>query len=144
MRSQRKEFCCDPTWTTDAGGSPGPPLFSDHDPALPVRHQRVLSTPPETTRSTRCRAHSPISDVPDQRKEGVDIHLRADDLRTADLLYPRAASEGRHRAHSVSAARTEVTADFEPRRSQGHAGGAERFAPSREAGDSLWVRPESQ
>src|ERR1035438_531440 len=107
MRSQRKEFCCDPTSTTDAGGSPGPPLFSDHDPALSVRHQRVLSTLRETTRSTRCRAHSPISVVPDQRKEGVDIHLRADDLRTAVLLYPHAASEGRHRAHSVSAARTD-------------------------------------
>ena len=37
MWSQRKEFCCDPTSTTDAGGSPAPTLFSDHDPAVLVR-----------------------------------------------------------------------------------------------------------
>ena len=34
---------------------------------------------------------------------------------TALLLYPHPAPEGRHRTHSVSAARTEAAADFEPR-----------------------------
>jgi integrase/recombinase XerD len=80
-----------------------------------------------------------LSVVPDQGKEGVDVHLRADGLRTALLLYPYPAPEGRHRTHSVSAARTEAATDFEPRGSQSPAGGAERSAPSRDAGDSLWV-----
>jgi integrase len=36
--------------------------------------------------------------VPDRGKEGVDTHLRDDDLRTALLLHPYSAPEGRHRA----------------------------------------------
>src|SRR5271155_1334956 len=34
MWSQRKEFRCDPTSTTDAGRSPDPPLLSDNHPWL--------------------------------------------------------------------------------------------------------------
>ena len=63
----------------------------------------------------RCRAHSPLPVVLDQGKEGVDVHLRDDDLRTSLLLYPYSAPEGRHRTHSLSAARTEAASDFEPR-----------------------------
>src|SRR5437868_14337195 len=144
MWSQRKEFCCDPTSTTDAGRSPDPPLFSDHDPAIPVRHQGVCQALREITRSARCRAHSQVAVDPDLRKEGVDIHLCADGLRTALLLYPYPPPEGRHRTHSVSAARAEAAVDFEPRRSQSSAGGATGSAPSRDAGDSLWVGPQSQ
>jgi hypothetical protein len=33
-----KGVCCDPTSTADAGGSPAPSLFSDHDSAVLVRH----------------------------------------------------------------------------------------------------------
>src|ERR1700683_845618 len=115
MWSQRKESCCDPTSTKDAGGPPDPPLFSDHDPAVSVRHQGVCQALRQTTRSARCRAHSSISVVPDQRKESIDVHLRADGLRTALLLYPYPAPEGHYRTHSVSTARTEVAVDFEPR-----------------------------
>src|SRR5580658_3327641 len=122
MWSQRKEFCCDPTSTTDAGRPPDPPLFSDHDPAVPVRGSGVCQALRQTTRSTRCRAHSPLPVVPDQGKEGVDVHLRDDDLRTALLLYPYSAPEGCHRTHSVSAARTKAASDFEPRGSQISAG----------------------
>src|ERR1700681_4649372 len=68
----------------------------------------------QTTGSTRCRAHSPLPVVPDQGKEGVDVHLRDDDLRTSLLLYLYSAPESRHRTHSVSAARTKAAADFEP------------------------------
>ena len=35
--------------------------------------------------------------------------------RTALLLHAHASPEGRHRSHSVSAARTEAASDFEPR-----------------------------
>jgi hypothetical protein len=125
MWSQRKEFCCDPTSTTDAGGSPGPALFSTCT---------ASGSLPNTS------ASHPINSVLSTFGAfscSDDIHLRADDLRTAVLLYPHAAPEGRHRAHPVPAARTEAAADFEPRRSQGHAGGTRRFAPSRDAGDSL-------
>ena len=38
--------------------------------------------------STRCRAHSPLPVVPDQGKEGVDVHLRADDLRDCASSIP--------------------------------------------------------
>src|ERR1700691_2686661 len=115
MWSQRKEFFCDLTSTTDAGGPPDPALFSDHDPAVPVRRSGVCQALRQTTRSARCRAHSPLPVVPNQGKEDVDIHLRDDDLRTSLLLYPYPAPEGRHRTHSVSAARTEAARDFEPR-----------------------------
>src|ERR1700676_4762406 len=66
--------------------------------------------------------------------------LCADGLRPALLLHPYPAPEGRHRTHSFSPARTEAAADSEPRRSQGSAGSAARVAPSRDAGDSIWVR----
>jgi hypothetical protein len=36
MRSRLKELCCDPTSTTDAGGSRDPALFTHHHPDLPV------------------------------------------------------------------------------------------------------------
>src|SRR6202040_2039399 len=112
MWSQRKEFCCDPTSTTDAGGPPDPSLFSHHDSAIPVSSPGVRQALRQTTRSTRCRAHSPLPVVPDQGKEGVDVHLRDDDLRTSFLLYPYSAPEGRHRTDSVSAARTKAATDF--------------------------------
>jgi hypothetical protein len=48
------------------------------------------------------------------------------------------------RTHSVSPARAEAAAHFEPRRSPGAAGGAGRSTPARDAGDSVWVRPPSQ
>src|SRR3984893_8068209 len=107
MSSQRKELCCDPTSTTDAGGPPDPPLFSDHDSAVPVRRPGVRQALRPTTRSTRRRAHSPISVVPDQGKEGVDLQLRADGLRTALLLYAYPAPQDCYRTHSVPPARTE-------------------------------------
>src|SRR5580700_4330588 len=115
MWSQRKEFCCDHTATTDAGRPPDPPLFPDYHPALPVRRPGVFQALRQTTRSARRRAHSSISVVPNQGKESVDLHLRADDLRPALLLYPYAAPESRHRSHSISAARAEAAADLEPR-----------------------------
>src|SRR5258706_15614930 len=144
MWSQRKEFCCDYTSTTDAGGPPDSTLFSDHDPAVPVCRPGVRQALRQTTRSTRRRAYSPISVVPDQGKEGVALQLRADGLRIALLLYAYPAPQDCYRTHSVPPARTEAAADFEPRRSPGHAGGAGRPTPSRDAGDSVWVRPPSQ
>src|SRR6202050_5541452 len=114
MWSQRKEFCCDPTSTTDAGRPPDPALFSDHDSAVSVRRSGVCQALRQTTGSTRCRAHSPLPVVPDQGKEGVDIHLRNDDVGTSLVLPPYSAPEGLHRTDSVSAARTKAATDFEP------------------------------
>src|ERR1700693_6403962 len=110
----RAAICDVVTAKTEAGSPPDPALFSGHDPAVPVRRSGVCQALRQTTRSTRCRAHSPLSVVPDQGKEGVDVHLRDDDLRTSLLLYPYSAPEGRHRTHSVSAARTKAATDFEP------------------------------
>src|SRR5580704_3053682 len=75
MWSQRKEFCCDHTSTTDAGRPPDPPLFSDHDPAVSVRHQGVCQALRQTTRSARCRTHSSILKGVDDIIEALETKI---------------------------------------------------------------------
>src|SRR5712691_345246 len=61
MWSQGKEFSCDPTSTTNAGGSPDSSLLIHHHPDLPACHRRVRSALLQITRSARFRAHSLLS-----------------------------------------------------------------------------------
>src|SRR5438034_10658535 len=124
MWSQRKELRRDPTSTTDAGGSPDSPVFTQYHTDLPARCRRVRPTLRQTTRSAWSGAYSALSTVPDQREEGLATHLHSGGMCAAVLLYPHAEPENRHRAYTVSAARKKAAADPEPRGSQGAAGGA--------------------
>src|SRR4029078_13392631 len=104
MWSQRKEFSCDPTATTNAGGSADSPVLAHYHTDLPARHRRVRPTLRQTTGSTWSRAHPALSTVSDQREESFAPHLHSGGVRTAVLLHPHAQPENRHRTHSVSPA----------------------------------------
>src|SRR3974390_778853 len=121
MRSQRKEFRCDPTSTADAGGSPDPPLFTDYYPGVPARGRGVRPVFRDLAGPAARRTHPAVPVVPDPREEGIAIHTGADRLRTAVPVYPHVASESFSRAHPVSPAREETAADLEPRGSEGAA-----------------------
>src|SRR5437868_1490836 len=122
MRSQPKEFRCDPTSTTDAGGPPDPSLFADHDPGVPALARGVRPAFRDLARAAPCRTHSPVPVVSDQREKGVAVHGRAVGLRTAVPLYPHTSPEDPDRTHSFSPSREETAADLEPRGSEGSAG----------------------
>src|SRR5580700_977464 len=83
-----RSFSCDPTSTTDAGGSPDSSLLTHHHPDLPACHRRVCSALLQTTRSAGCRAHTLLSAVPHQRETSVAAHLHPDRLRAPVFLYP--------------------------------------------------------
>src|SRR5260221_1903674 len=114
MGSQRKEFRCDPTATTDAGGSPDPPLLTHHDSNLPARSHRVRPALRHATGPARRRAHSAVPVVSDQGEESGAAHLRPSGLRTALLLYPYAESANLDGTHSISPAGKETAVDPEP------------------------------
>src|SRR6266566_930778 len=124
MWSQRKEFRRDPTSTTNAGGSPDPPVLSHHHPDLPALYSRVCPTLRQATGPTRCRAHPPVPVIPDQREEGVAVHLHPDGLRTAFLLWPYLEPQNLAGTYSISPARKKAAADPEPRGSESAIGGA--------------------
>src|SRR5712671_1774491 len=115
MRSQRKEFRRDPTSTTDAGGSPDPALLSHHHPDLSALYSRVCPALRQATGPARCRAHSSVPVVPDQREGSIAAHLHSDGLRAAVLLYPHAAPENLDGAHPLPAPGKEAAADPKPR-----------------------------
>src|ERR1700730_825127 len=141
MRSQRKEFPCDPTSTADAGRSPDPSVLTDNDSDLPALHSRVFPTLRQGTRPAGCRAHSPVPVVSDQREEGGSAHIHSSGLRTALPLYPHAEPENLDGAHSLPAPGKEAAADPEPRGSEGAVGGATQSSPPHAPGDPvrLWA-----
>src|SRR3977135_581420 len=101
MRSQRKEFRCDPTSTTDAGGSPDPSLLTHHDSDLPARGHRVRPALRQATRPARRRANSAVPVVFDPGEESVASQLCPSGLRPALLLYPYAKPENLDGAYSL-------------------------------------------
>src|SRR3954451_6792404 len=92
-----RSFRYDRTSTTDAGGSPDPPLLKDNRSTLPARRLRVRSALRQTARSTRRRAHPPVSTFSGPGEESVTFHLHPGGMCPPLLLYPYTESENRHR-----------------------------------------------
>src|SRR6266478_3569652 len=142
MWSQGKEFSCDTTSTTDAGGSPDSSLLAHHYSDLPACHRRVRSALLQTTRSARCRAHSLLSAVSHQGETSFPIHLHPDRLRTAVFLYPHTQPKNRDRAHPVSSTGKKTAADLKPRGSEGVAGSASQSSSTHPAGRLVRFRTQ--
>src|SRR5258708_1307730 len=143
MWSQRKEFSCDPTSTTDAGRSPDSSLLTHHHPDLPACHCRVRSALLQTTRSAGCRAHSLLSAVSHQGETSFPIHLHPDRLLTPVFLYPHPQPKNRNRAHPVSSTGKKTAADLKPRGSEGVAGSASQSSSTHTLGCLVRFRTQS-
>src|SRR3954467_9339948 len=132
-----RSFRYDRTSTTDAGGSPDPPLLKDNHSALPVRRLGVCSALRQNSRSTRRRTHPPVSTVSGPGEERVAFHFHSGGVCPSLLLYPYASPENRHRTHPVSPSRKKAASDPQPGRSQSPTASRPQSPPSHHARRAL-------